>query len=165
MCLLSRQEDVPLPVLVTAYKDKSFEFVRRICRRCCAAVAFPDQSGSVRGALQQVVKNPPATYFIKKAAGALLLMLFPAARVSERACGAGILSGSQKPGHTPKSSISLKHVYEIAKARLCVCVLLPRALTLSARRSSSLIREASSSPSNPSARPSSARPSRWASRW
>jgi hypothetical protein len=44
MCLLSRQEDVPLPVLVTAYKDKSFEFVRRICRRCCAAVAFPDQA-------------------------------------------------------------------------------------------------------------------------
>ena len=30
---VSRQEDVPLPVLVTAYKDKSFEFVRsRISR-------------------------------------------------------------------------------------------------------------------------------------
>ena len=30
---------------------------------------------------------------------------------------AGILSGSQKPGHSPRGSISLKHVYEIAKAR------------------------------------------------
>jgi ribosomal protein L11 len=28
MSLFPRQEDVPLPVLVTAYKDKSFEFVR-----------------------------------------------------------------------------------------------------------------------------------------
>ena len=30
--LVTRQDDVPLPVLVTAYKDKSFEFVRRISR-------------------------------------------------------------------------------------------------------------------------------------
>ena len=30
---VSRQEDVPLPVLVTAYKDKSFEFVRSLISR------------------------------------------------------------------------------------------------------------------------------------
>ncbi len=30
---------------------------------------------------------------------------------------AGIVSGSQKPGHQARSSISLKHVYEIAKVR------------------------------------------------
>jgi hypothetical protein len=31
-----RQDDVPLPVLVTAYKDKSFEFVCARADRCIA---------------------------------------------------------------------------------------------------------------------------------
>ena len=43
------------------------------------------------------MKTPPATYFIKKAAG---------------------LSGaSQKPGHQTIGTISLKHVYAIAEAK------------------------------------------------
>lgn len=43
----------------------------------------------------------------------------PRSRVTQRAHHAlsGIVTGSQKPGHTTRSSISLKHVYEIAKAR------------------------------------------------
>jgi ribosomal protein L11 len=38
--------------------------------------------------------------------------------LSERSSrAAGISSGSQKPGHQIRSTMSLKHVYEIAKAR------------------------------------------------
>jgi len=66
-------------------------------------------------ALFKVVKNPPATYFVKKAAGA------PHARSAAHLrdvtrCSPGISTGSQKPGHQKRGSISLKHVYEIAKA-------------------------------------------------
>jgi ribosomal protein L11 len=64
--LVSRQDDVPLPVLVTAYKDKSFEFVRPPHQP-----PGPCTRLTIRNRLQ-VVKNPPATYFIKKAAGALI---------------------------------------------------------------------------------------------
>lgn len=45
----------------------------------------------------QVMKTPPASYFIKKAAG--------------------LESGSQKPGHDVAGTISLKHIYEIALAK------------------------------------------------
>lgn len=45
----------------------------------------------------QDLKTPPATYFIKKAAG--------------------ITSGSTKPGHTMVGTVSLKHLYEIAKEK------------------------------------------------
>lgn len=43
------------------------------------------------------MKTPPATYFIKKAAG--------------------IESGSQKPGHESVASISAKHIYAIAEVK------------------------------------------------
>jgi len=46
----------------------------------------------------QVMKTPPATYFIKKAAG--------------------ITSGAQKPGHQSAGTISLKHLYSIAEVKL-----------------------------------------------
>lgn len=62
--------DVPIPVLITAYQDKTFEYV---------------------------MKSPPASYFIKQAAG--------------------ISSGSQKPGHQTTSTISLKHLYGIAEVK------------------------------------------------
>ena len=53
-------------MLVTAYKDKSFEFVR-----AASGALRPIHSSDKRpSSLLQVVKNPPATYFIKKAAGA-----------------------------------------------------------------------------------------------
>jgi large subunit ribosomal protein L11 len=42
----------------------------------------------------QVTKTPPATYFIKKAAG--------------------LAAGSQKPGHSTAGAVSLKHLHEIA---------------------------------------------------
>lgn len=45
----------------------------------------------------QVMKTPPASYFIKKAAG--------------------INSGSQKPGHQSSGVISLKHLYSIAEVK------------------------------------------------
>ena len=43
------------------------------------------------------MKSPPASYFIKKAAG--------------------ITSGSQKPGHQSVASISLKHLHAIAEIK------------------------------------------------
>lgn len=43
------------------------------------------------------MKTPPASYFIKKAAG--------------------MDSGSQRPGHQHVASISLKHLHEIAVAK------------------------------------------------
>lgn len=62
--------DVPVPVTLTAYTDRSFEFV---------------------------VKSPPVSYFLKKAAG--------------------ILNGSSKSGHEGGGAVTLKHVYEIAKIK------------------------------------------------
>ena len=61
------QDGVPVPVVITAFTDKTFTYV---------------------------MKTPPASYFIKKAAG--------------------VESGSGKPGHSLTSAISLKHLYEIA---------------------------------------------------
>ncbi len=43
------------------------------------------------------MRTPPATYFIKKAAG--------------------IDSASQRPGHQTAATISAKHIYEIAKVK------------------------------------------------
>lgn len=56
--------------MITAYADKTFTYV---------------------------MKTPPASYFIKKAAG--------------------MDSGSQKPGHQHVATISLKHLYEIAAVK------------------------------------------------
>ena len=64
--------DAPIPVVITAYKDKSFEWEMR---------------------------TPPVTYFVRKAAG--------------------VAGGGQRPGHEVKGTISLKHVYEIAKIKKC----------------------------------------------
>ncbi|KAI7845524.1 hypothetical protein COHA_000947 [Chlorella ohadii] len=61
------KDSVPVPVVITAFADKTFKYV---------------------------TKTPPASYFIKKAAG--------------------LESGSQKPGHQHVAAISLKHLYEIA---------------------------------------------------
>jgi large subunit ribosomal protein L11 len=49
---------------------------------------------SLHPALLQVMKTPPTSYFLKKAAG--------------------IKAGSQKPGHESSGVLSLKHIYEIA---------------------------------------------------
>jgi large subunit ribosomal protein L11 len=62
------------------------------------------------------VKSPAATYFVKKAAGACCPHA-PRLRPTHTCAPAGISSGSQKPGHQKRSTISLKHVYEIAKER------------------------------------------------
>ncbi|KAI3428757.1 hypothetical protein D9Q98_007579 [Chlorella vulgaris] len=64
------KDDVPVPVVITAFTDKTFTYV---------------------------MKTPPASYFIKKAAG--------------------MSGGSQKPGHQHVASISLKHLHEIAAVK------------------------------------------------
>lgn len=61
------KSDVPVPVEITAFADKTFKYV---------------------------MKTPPASYFIKQAAG--------------------MDSGSQRPGHDQVAAVSLKHLYEIA---------------------------------------------------
>jgi large subunit ribosomal protein L11 len=61
---------VPIPTLITVQPDRSFTFV---------------------------TKTPPASYFLKKAAG--------------------IEKGAARPGHDITGTISLKHVYEIAKIK------------------------------------------------
>ena len=61
---------MPVPVVLTAFKDKSFEWA---------------------------MTSPPASYFIKKAAG--------------------VEKGGSKPGHGYIGSISLKHVYHIAQVK------------------------------------------------
>lgn len=72
------KDDVPIPVVLTAYADKTFTYV---------------------------MKTPPASYFIKKAAG--------------------VNSGSGKPGHQSVASISLKHIYEIALIKQKDCPHVP----------------------------------------
>lgn len=62
--------ETPMSVILTAYKDSTFEFI---------------------------VKTPSVTWYLKKAAG--------------------IESGSGKPGHEVVSTLSLKHIYEIAKVK------------------------------------------------
>ena len=64
------QEHVPMRVKLTAYVDRSFKFV---------------------------VKPPPSTWFIKKAAS--------------------LEKGSHEPGHTAAGKISVKFLYEIAKVK------------------------------------------------
>lgn len=59
-----------MPVVITAHADKSFKWV---------------------------MKTPPASYFIKKAAG--------------------LESGSQRPGHQHVGTLSLKHLFEIAEVK------------------------------------------------
>lgn len=61
---------VPIPTLITVQPDRSFTFL---------------------------IKTPPATYFLKQAAG--------------------IEKGVGRPGHEMTGKISLKHVYEIAKVK------------------------------------------------
>lgn len=67
------------------------------------------------------MKSPPATYFIKKAAGEETLenaaTQFTHGDLPAEPHVAGISSGSQKPGTQIRSSLSLKHVYEIAKVQ------------------------------------------------
>ena len=67
---ISFQPDVPIPVLITAYHDKTFDYV---------------------------MKSPPASYFIKQAAG--------------------ITAGSQRPGHQSVATVSLKHLHDIAEVK------------------------------------------------
>ncbi|KAK2999507.1 hypothetical protein RJ639_023287 [Escallonia herrerae] len=62
--------DTPMGVLVTAFKDSTYEFT---------------------------VRSPSVTWYLKKAAG--------------------IESGSGRPGHVVASTITMKHVYEIAKVK------------------------------------------------
>ncbi|KAG0519900.1 hypothetical protein BDA96_08G026500 [Sorghum bicolor] len=62
--------DTPMHVTITAYKDHTFEFV---------------------------VKSPPVSWFLKKAAG--------------------IETASGIPGHRNVSSLTIRHVYEIAKLK------------------------------------------------
>ena len=61
---------VPVPTLITVQPDRTFTFI---------------------------TKTPPASYFLKKAAG--------------------IEKGTGRPGHEITATISLKHVYEIAKIK------------------------------------------------
>ncbi|GJP76913.1 hypothetical protein CLOP_g7359 [Closterium sp. NIES-67] len=62
--------DVPVPALITAYSDRSFDFI---------------------------IKSPPTSYFLKRAAGLNL--------------------GGGEAGHQVAGEVSLKHVYEIAKIK------------------------------------------------
>ena len=61
---------VPVPTLITVQPDRTFSFI---------------------------TKTPPASYFLRKAAG--------------------IEKGTGKPGHEFNGTVSLKHVYEIAKIK------------------------------------------------
>lgn len=61
---------VPIPTLITVQPDRTFSFI---------------------------TKTPPASYFLKKAAG--------------------IEKGTGRPGHEISGTITLKHVYEIAKIK------------------------------------------------
>jgi large subunit ribosomal protein L11 len=63
---------VPIPTLITIQPDRTFTFI---------------------------TKTPPASYFLKKAAG--------------------IEKGTGRPGHEISGTITLKHVYEIAKIKAC----------------------------------------------
>ena len=64
------REDVPMRVKLTAFVDRSFKFI---------------------------VKPPPTSWFIKKAAG--------------------LPKGSEEPGHTSAGKVSIKYLYEIAKVK------------------------------------------------
>ncbi|MEC9345741.1 MAG: 50S ribosomal protein L11 [Pseudomonadota bacterium] len=65
------EKGMPIPVVITAYSDRSFQFV---------------------------MKTPPASYFLKKAAG--------------------LKSGSKTPGRAPAGSVTLAQVREIAEAKM-----------------------------------------------
>ena len=64
------KEDTPLRVKLTAFQDRSYKFI---------------------------VKPPPSSWFIKKAAS--------------------VHNGSSKPGHEQAGRVSIKYLYEIAKVK------------------------------------------------
>ena len=64
------QPGTPTPTIITVESDRTFHFI---------------------------IKTPPTTYLLKKAAG--------------------IEKGTSKPGHEILGTISLKHIYEIAKIK------------------------------------------------
>ena len=64
------ERGTPTPTIITVEPDRSFHFI---------------------------IKSPPTTYLVKKAAG--------------------IEKGTAKPGHDILGTISLKHIYEIAKIK------------------------------------------------
>jgi large subunit ribosomal protein L11 len=64
------RDDVPLRVQVSVYADKTYDWA---------------------------LKTPPASYFIKRAAG--------------------LARGASRPGHESMAAISLKHLYEIARVK------------------------------------------------
>lgn len=103
-CPLAVQPDVPIPVVIFPTPDKKFTYVSGLPWRDRAVLGgHPRIMHSQRSHWPplpnfspptQITKTPPASYFIKKAAG--------------------LESGSQKPGHDVAGTVSLKHIYEIA---------------------------------------------------
>lgn len=107
------QPDVPIPVVIFPTPDKKFTYVSDLQGAALRQPLPCVHAGAPLGPCQacwdstqgcptphhpmQVMKTPPASYFIKKAAG--------------------LESGSQKPGHDVAGTISLKHIYEIALAK------------------------------------------------
>ena len=129
------QADAPVPVVITAYSDKTFTYVRSppipalndvtssaatfeaILRRlqiheACLAAIYAISFEPVTAILESRAKRGgcEVTWCVVQ-----VTKTPPTTYFLKKA--AGIESGSQRPGHQSVATISAKHVYEIAKVK------------------------------------------------
>ena len=110
---------MPLPVLITAYKDKTFEFVRGGHITPClfsAGTSSPPLNARRPSRIRQPLISSRRQQVWRASIDTECHMALPPADISLR-CAQGIVTGAHKPGHQKRGTMSLKHVYEIAKAR------------------------------------------------
>lgn len=103
------QPGIKLPVKLTAFVDKTYDYVRFHCLQGCRCAIHHRYRRPVLITLCPVqrIRLPPVSFFLLEAAGAK--------------------DGANKPGDETIGTVSLKHVYEIARVRpscFLVCVLL-----------------------------------------
>ena len=122
------QGDAPVPVVITAYSDKTFTYVsyppisvllgmKCMDTTCCGILAESADTG--RHLYSQVgvlISGIVVLQALDHCKGILQVTKTPPTTYFLKKA-AGIESGSQRPGHQSVATISAKYVYEIAKVK------------------------------------------------
>ena len=99
----SVQDGVPIPVTITAYADKSYDYVRwneRARERARAGLPCDRERHGTHTPLSfttQTMKTPPTSYLLKQAAS--------------------LAKGAAKPGHGTVGSVSADDVLAVARVK------------------------------------------------
>ena len=95
----SPQDGVPIPVTITAYADKSYDYVRQRVRESARAglCVIESDKHSHPFPSHQTMKTPPTSYLLKQAAS--------------------LAKGAAKPGHGTVGSVSADDVLAVARVK------------------------------------------------